>query len=363
MFKRGHRVRYFYRNLPGIVIGILTSIFAIPFLVYLLREVVDWYEKGVVQTSVWYFLAALLAFYVAAVALVYYLYRRYRYQSKFWGKLYKLHLVSKNLVNFGFYTETQKDGKSVVSYWPRVYLKFNGLNGFKLFLPLDGNKFQEQFSRGDFSSHVVTSTRATISEHMAVDGFALFEFLIFPLDLRFKMTEVKVTDHSIELMSGLVWNFEKNPHMLIAGDTGAGKSYFIFSLLSALLQLGADVRVADPKMTDIAGLRYTETLKGKVAYTSDFILQRFSQFYDDMMKRLKEYDKLNVKGDDIANYRSFGFKPVFFVFDEYGAFRESLAMKDYMKLESQMNQILMLGRQVGFFVIVGLQRPDADTLG
>ncbi|MFP3588802.1 ATP-binding protein, partial [Paraburkholderia sp. SIMBA_055] len=54
-----------------------------------------------------------------------------------------------------------------------------------------------------------------------------------------------------------------------------------------------------------------------------------------------------------------GFKPVFIIFDEYVAFMDMLDFKERDKAIQDIKQIVMLGRQAGFFLVAGAQRPDA----
>lgn len=46
----------------------------------------------------------------------------------------------------------------------------------------------------------------------------------------------------------------KFPHMLIAGGTGGGKTYFILTIIEALLCTNAELYVLDPKNADLADL-------------------------------------------------------------------------------------------------------------
>ena len=55
--------------------------------------------------------------------------------------------------------------------------------------------------------------------------------------------------------------------------------------------------------------------------------------------------------------------PQFLIFDEYVAFLEMLTTKESTALLSQLEKIVMLGRQAGYFLIVACQRPDAKYFG
>ncbi|MBM7617360.1 energy-coupling factor transporter ATP-binding protein EcfA2 [Weissella uvarum] len=207
------------------------------------------------------------------------------------------------------------------------------------------------------------STRATISDEIAEDGFIVHEFLTFPEKSRIGLNDMHISSDSIEIMEGFTWNFAKVPHMLVAGDTGSGKSFFLFSIISGILKSGAELMIADPKITDLASLANTKALKGKVVYSDDRIIKSFAKFYEDMYVRADEYTKILKESDGMGDYRDYDLQPKFFMFDEYGAFYSKLDWKQQEELKRMATEITMLGRQLGFFLIIALQRPDAETLG
>ena len=55
-------------------------------------------------------------------------------------------------------------------------------------------------------------------------------------------------------MNGVYWNYEADPHLLIAGGTGGGKTVLLMSILSALAKVG-HVDICDPKRSDFVGMR------------------------------------------------------------------------------------------------------------
>ena len=63
------------------------------------------------------------------------------------------------------------------------------------------------------------------------------------------------------------------------------------------------------------------------------------------------------------NYAYLGLEPYFLIFDEFVAFMEMLNSKERDLVLTKLKQIVMLGRQAGFFIILACQRPDAKYLG
>ena len=77
-----------------------------------------------------------------------------------------------------------------------------------------------------------------------------------------------------------------------------------------------------------------------------------------------------MTSEHIGTYKDFSFEPCFLIFDEFGAFVEMndrLAYDDPIKASydtamSNLNEIAMLGRELGFYILIGMQRPDAGSL-
>ena len=109
-------------------------------------------------------------------------------------------------------------------------------------------------------------------------------------------------------MKNLVWEYDALPHALICGGTGGGKTYFLLTIIEALLQTDAELYILDPKNADLADLG---TVMGNVYHTKEEMIDCVNAFYESM------------------------------------------------GLLSQLKKIVMLGRQAGYFLIVACQRPDA----
>ena len=67
---------------------------------------------------------------------------------------------------------------------------------------------------------------------------------------RITIDEVRAENGSLRLMKNLVWEYDALPHALIAGGTGGGKTYFLLTLIEALLHTNAVLYILDPKNAD-----------------------------------------------------------------------------------------------------------------
>ena len=164
-----------------------------------------------------------------------------------------------------------------------------------------------------------------------------------------------IGDMGHRLMKNLVWEYDALPHALIAGGTGGGKTYFLLTLIEALLHTDAVLYILDPKNADLADLG---TVMGNVYHTKEEMIDCVNAFYEGMVQRSEEMKRHpNYKTGE--NYAYLGLPPCFLIFDEYVAFFEMLGTKESVSLLSQLKKIVMLGRQAGYFLIVACQRPDA----
>lgn len=176
---------------------------------------------------------------------------------------------------------------------------------------------------------------------------------------RISIDEVIAENGGLRLMKNLVWEYDSLPHALICGGTGGGKTYFLLTIIEALLRTNADLYILDPKNADLADLG---TVMRNVYHTKDDMIDCVNAFYEGMVTRSEEM-KLHPNYRTGENYAYLGLAPQFLIFDEYVAFLEMLTTKESTALLSQLKKIVMLGRQAGYFLIVACQRPDAKYFG
>ena len=75
---------------------------------------------------------------------------------------------------------------------------------------------------------------------------------------RITIDEVRAENGCLKLMKNLVWEYDALPHALIAGGTGGGKTYFLLTLIEALLHricvpLASDRMLSVPHISDYPG--------------------------------------------------------------------------------------------------------------
>lgn len=161
----------------------------------------------------------------------------------------------------------------------------------------------------------------------------------------------------VKLMKTVYWNHDKQSHMLIVGGTGSGKTYFILTLIEVLSKTNTNLFILDPKNADLADLAAT---RPHVYYKKEDMIECLNQFYKAMIKH-NEAMKTMEGYETGENYAYLGLSSNFLIFDEYVVFMDAIG-REAQEVMSKLKQIVMLGRQSGFFLILACQRPEAKYL-
>lgn len=171
---------------------------------------------------------------------------------------------------------------------------------------------------------------------------------------------------SVPLTGSLSWRFAKNPHMLIAGGTGGGKSTFIYYLVSEFLRLGdssggaGEVYICDPKNAELASLSHVFG-SDRVGVTPAQIAKVVRLCREEMDRRYK-YMQDPARFHFGADAFSYGLNPVFLVFDEVAAFKAAADKKTFDEVWGNLTQLVLKARAANVFVILALQQPRADSI-
>ncbi|MBK5244770.1 MAG: hypothetical protein JJE18_07060 [Eubacteriaceae bacterium] len=157
----------------------------------------------------------------------------------------------------------------------------------------------------------------------------------------------------------------KLQHCLLVGMTGSGKTYSLYSLL--IQMLSKDVRYeiyyADPKGSSIAVIGST-IAEDRTAVDVERIIELLEVYVTLMRERkarLKERLIDKIEGD----YSDFGMSPYVFICDEYASFASILASSEKKtrdKVKAMLYEIILQGRQLGFFVFLIMQKSDATLI-
>ena len=241
--------------------------------------------------------------------------------------------------------------KEKISYFPKMYYYLkDGL--IHISVEITMGKYQDQLLQ--LEKKLETGLFCELVDKELKESYIEYTLLYDTINSRICIDEVIAKDGRLKLMENVYWEYDSLPHMLIAGGTGSGKSYFILTIIESLLHTDSNLYILDPKNSDLADL---ETIMENVYYRKEDMLHCINQFYEAMLARSEEMkEHSNYKTGE--NYAYLGLPANFLIFDEYVAFMDMLG-KESTKVIDKLKQIVMLGRQAGFFLILACQRPDA----
>ncbi|MCY9375034.1 ATP-binding protein, partial [Bacillus sp. T17B1] len=364
---RGKRIRPYMRNnvtLAGAIIFV--PVFLLSMFVFWREQLIHFDISRVIKHFEWNVpliiksvLCSLLIA-VGSVAASYFLffdsYKKILHRQKIAKMIFSNKFYERENVKVTKLFSNETDTKEKITYFPRMYYRVKN-NHIYIRIAMDMSRFQNRFL--DLGKDLENGLFCDLVDKQMEEGFVCFKLLYDVKKNRISIDDAVAENGVLPLMKHISWQFDKLPHRLISGGTGGGKTYFMLTIIKACVGLGADVRILDPKNADLADLK--EVLPKKVYSQKNGILMCLRKSVDGMMERMDEMKQMpNYKTGE--NYAYLGLKPVFIFFDEYVAFMDFLDMKERNEALSYMKQLVMKGRQAGYFLVLGAQRPDAKYL-
>lgn len=353
---RGIRVRAFYRHIRGITwfIWWFPSLLAIGNYCYLnLEELKDH------PLPLGYFIGGVLV----ASCLVAYLLNHMCYEKiLFFQKLNSLRILSRFLIENNLYLikNIRRENKTIEKMiLPQVYLKQSRYKIEVRFI-LEGNKFQDRFL--NLGSTLEVMFNGDFRNKTFDKRFITYDIAINRIDSRITINEVEVKGSKLQLMTDVTWDYIEEPHLLIGGGTGGGKTVVLMTIIYALAKISF-VDICDPKNSDLAGLKKIPVFHGRVYTSKEDIIQCFKENVAFMEKRY-ELMSTSPKFQAGKNFTHYGMTPKFVLVDEWAALMAKID-RDYSlqsELMEYLSQLVLEGRQAGVFIIFAMQRPDGEFI-
>lgn len=353
---RGIRVRAFYRHIRGITwfIWWFPSLLAIGNYCYLnLEELKDHPFPQV------YYIGGILG----ASCLVSYLLNRMCYEKiVFFQKLNSLRILSRFLIENNLYLikNIRRENKTIEKIvLPQVYLKQSRYK-IEVHFILEGNKFQDRFL--NLGSTLEVMFNGDFRNKTFDKRFIIYDIAINRIDSRITINEVEVKGSKLQLMKDVTWDYIEEPHLLIGGGTGGGKTVVLMTIIYALAKIGF-VDICDPKNSDLAGLKKIPVFHGRVYTSKEDIIQCFKENVAFMEKRY-ELMSSSPKFQAGKNFTHYDMTPKFILVDEWAALMAKID-RDYSlqsELMEYLSQLVLEGRQAGVFIIFAMQRPDGEFI-
>lgn len=155
-------------------------------------------------------------------------------------------------------------------------------------------------------------------------------------------------------------------HTLLVGATGSGKSYALYSSVLSMLSWTVPpvLYFADPKMSGL-GVLGNILAPDRSAVEVEDVIVLLEQFHSAMQERKALMNEYLNSGDLDVDYSKLGLPAHVLLFEEYGAFAaviSTMEKKERDKVNAYMREVIMLGRQLGFWIWVVMQKSDSSDL-
>jgi DNA segregation ATPase FtsK/SpoIIIE, S-DNA-T family len=164
----------------------------------------------------------------------------------------------------------------------------------------------------------------------------------------------------------IVWDLAKMPHMLIAGQTGSGKSVgmngFILSLLYKNTPSELRMIMVDPKQVELGIYDGIPHLLTPVINSPDKALNALKWWVAEMERRYSTLKPMNVRNLEEYNAKVWPkdrMPVIVIIIDELADLMMSGNKKE---VESAITRIAQKARAVGLHMILATQRPSVDVI-
>jgi S-DNA-T family DNA segregation ATPase FtsK/SpoIIIE len=161
------------------------------------------------------------------------------------------------------------------------------------------------------------------------------------------------------------------PHLLVAGQSGSGKSVLLQSLVASLVQYHGPAAIrftlVDPKRVTFIGPTFKAAvgahLDGPIRYVAEETIPVIGQLVDNMEERYRLFEKAQVSGVDEYNEQvepAARLERRMLIVDE---FQDLVAEKDVAQdFFAGIKRLGAKARAAGIHMVLATQRPDRATV-
>lgn len=162
----------------------------------------------------------------------------------------------------------------------------------------------------------------------------------------------------------IIADLSRMPHVLIAGQTGAGKSVCVNTFLSTILMRAAPSEVkfilVDPKRVELTGYNEIPHLLSPVIVDPEKVLSALRWIMEEMDRRYKLFSEAGVRNIDGYNEVS-GFQAlpyIVLVVDELA----DIMLFSPVEVEDAITRIAQMSRATGIHMVLSTQSPRVDII-
>lgn len=142
------------------------------------------------------------------------------------------------------------------------------------------------------------------------------------------------------IQKDIIWDLKLNPHMLVAGGTGGGKTVFCQLVCKQILEQQKEIYILDFK----AGGDWDNIVKNYYEFYD--VELGFNRFYDEFEESIRKKEKCEK----------------YLIFDEFNSYFLSLDSKKAKDIMAKLSKIAFLSRSFGYHIILISQQFSAQTI-
>lgn len=269
--------------------------------------------------------------------------------------------LERELINSGFYVKlkSQKDRQILVKL-PKVQIFRK--SDFSIIVRINSSIDNfEKMEKIDLSPVFLGFRQMGVS-NVKERNQLIFQLEKIDFDRQLKIRKIdeiaEINWRSDLIIIDRLTSINANSHLLLTGQTGAGKTYGLLYLLLSYKTKKADVSVCDPKMSDLADL--SKKLGCRSATSKEDIMEEVRQTFLEMERRKKQRQQENWKISTTATQNGLNLKIL--IIDEFASLQLKMDKKELAELLNYLYQIILEGRALGVFVVLGLQQANATVL-
>lgn len=202
--------------------------------------------------------------------------------------------------------------------------------------------------------NVAEGLRAKSHEFNKTGNSVIFELEDTAIDDQIEISSVNnlinVGGGGVVLDASHEFDWNKIHHGIVSGVTGAGKSTLIEYMVANAMLNDYEIVIIDPKQSDLSLIKNSQ--KVKVAWECEDIMQ----LLEDTLAEMKEVQR-NYHQNPEAKL-----KQHLIVIDELAALKAMANKKQQKRLDEILKQIALLGRQLKFHLLLGMQQANANNV-
>ena len=261
--------------------------------------------------------------------------------------------LEKAFSNFGIslVVESSHVGSSVTTYAVRLGkgVRVKALrdmeNDISLALGINGVLFDYLFGGGLIGIQVPNAVRGVVDYNSFASGKGL-EFIVGQ--------DVIGGDFRLDLA--------KLPHLLVAGQTGSGKSVVLNCLISSLIDandpMDLHLVLVDPKRVEFSTYKNVPHLREDIVTEVGEVVGVLESLVEEMENRYAEMEQYGVRSIDGLRACGIKYPKIVLVVDELG----DIMLREKKNVEDLIVRLGQKSRACGIHLVLATQRPSCDVV-